>query len=177
MRLVIIESPYAGDVETNVEYARRCVRDSLERGEAPIASHLLYTQPGILDDNIPSERQWGIDAGLAWRKVAEASVVYSDYGISSGMKYGVKAAEESGKKVEWRSIGINPRKPASDRVTSDFSKPICNGCGQPIDWHHIPLDVPELETYGGMPRPKPPEIPAFPMPKTGWQRLREWWAT
>ena len=57
MRLVIIESPYAGDIEKNVEYARACVRDSLSRGEAPIASHLLYTQPGILKDEIPSERQ------------------------------------------------------------------------------------------------------------------------
>jgi hypothetical protein len=28
-RLVILESPYAGDVEANVAYARRCLRDSL----------------------------------------------------------------------------------------------------------------------------------------------------
>ena len=42
MRLVIIESPYAGDIEANVVSARACVRDSLSRGEAPIASHLLY---------------------------------------------------------------------------------------------------------------------------------------
>lgn len=45
MRLVILESPYAGNIEKNVAYARACVRDSLSRGEAPIASHLLYTQP------------------------------------------------------------------------------------------------------------------------------------
>jgi hypothetical protein len=104
MRLVIIESPFAGDVEANTEYARRCVRDSLSRGEAPIASHLLYTQPGILDDDVPSERQWGIDAGLAWRVVAEASVVYTDRGISRGMEYGIAAAEKAGKAIEYRSI-------------------------------------------------------------------------
>lgn len=68
MRLVILESPYAGDVEKHVAYARACVRDSLSRGEAPIASHLLYTQPGILRDEVSKERQWGIDAGLAWRR-------------------------------------------------------------------------------------------------------------
>ena len=56
MSLVIIESPYAGDIKANIAYARRAVRDSLERGEFPIASHLLYTQPGILNDDIPSER-------------------------------------------------------------------------------------------------------------------------
>lgn len=104
MKLVIIESPYAGDVEKNVEYARLCVKDSLSRGEAPIASHLLYTQPGILNDDIPEERQRGIDAGLAWLKVAEKSVVYADYGISSGMKYGIEAAKKSGIPVEFRYI-------------------------------------------------------------------------
>lgn len=104
MRLVIIESPFAGDVERNTEYARECVRHSLSLGEAPIASHLLYTQPGILDDDIPSERQWGIDAGLAWREVAQASVVYSDLGISKGMQYGIDAAVSAGIPVEFRNI-------------------------------------------------------------------------
>lgn len=104
MRLVILESPYAGDVARNIEYARRCVRDSLARGEAPIASHLLYTQPGILNDDDTAERQWGIDAGLAWRRVAEASVVYTDLGISRGMEYGIAAAKAAGIPVEFRSI-------------------------------------------------------------------------
>jgi hypothetical protein len=109
MRLVIIESPYAGDVERNVEYARACVRDSLSRGEAPIASHLLYTQPGILRDEVPEERQWGIDAGLAWRKVAEASVVYTDRGVTAGMEYGIAAAKKAGRPVEYRTLyGIRP---------------------------------------------------------------------
>ncbi|MFN7193016.1 MAG: DUF4406 domain-containing protein [Rhodospirillales bacterium] len=104
MRLVILESPYAGDIERNVEYARACVRDSLSRGEAPIASHLLYTQPGILRDEIDEERQWGIDAGLAWRRVAEASVVYEDYGISRGMEYGIAAALAAGVPIEYRNL-------------------------------------------------------------------------
>ena len=104
MRLVVVESPFAGDVEANIEYARACVRDSLLRGEAPIASHLLYTQPGILDDDIPAERQQGIDAGLAWRAVAQASVVYADRGISRGMEYGMAAAKAAGLPVEIRSL-------------------------------------------------------------------------
>lgn len=105
MRLVIIESPYAGDVDANVDYARRCVRDSLMRGEAPIASHLLYTQPGILDDGIPEERQRGIEAGLAWRVVAEATAVYTDRGITKGMQYGIDVAGLAGNPVEYRQIG------------------------------------------------------------------------
>ena len=104
MKLVIIESPYAGDIQKNIEYARAAVRDSLSRGESPIASHLLYTQEGILRDEVEEERQWGIDAGLAWRRVADASVVYADLGVSKGMEYGVAAAREAGIPVEYRKI-------------------------------------------------------------------------
>lgn len=107
MRLVIIESPFAGtplEVERNVAYARACVRDSLMQGEAPIASHLLYTQPGILIDDIPAERKLGISAGLEWRRVAEATVVYCDFGISPGMEHGIRLAQAAGNPVEYRTI-------------------------------------------------------------------------
>lgn len=104
MRLVILESPYAGDTEANVMYARACMRDSLQRGECPIAAHLLYTQDGILDDTIPAERACGIAAGLAWLRVAQASVVYVDRGISPGMLDGIQAAERAGVPVEMRRI-------------------------------------------------------------------------
>lgn len=90
MRKVILESPYAGFIQRNIEYARLCVKDSLLRGESPIASHLLYTQEGILNDSDPEERQLGMDAGLAWLSVADAHVFYIDYGYSSGMKYAMK---------------------------------------------------------------------------------------
>lgn len=104
MRLVIIESPYGGDVERNEEYARVAVRDCLRRGEAPFASHLLYTQPGILRDQDPVERMWGINAGLAWGVFADATVVYTDLGISDGMKLGIEHAGRYGRIVERRSL-------------------------------------------------------------------------
>lgn len=102
--LVILESPYAGNVEENVQYARAAIKDSLLRGEAPIASHLLYTQPGILNDENPDERRWGIDAGLAWGAVADKTVVYVDRGISSGMRYGIDRAKREGRPVEFRKL-------------------------------------------------------------------------
>lgn len=71
MKLVVIESPYAGDVTRNLRYARFCVKDCIRRGEAPIASHLLFTQPGILDDNVPEERVTGMNAGFAWARHAD----------------------------------------------------------------------------------------------------------
>lgn len=105
MRRIILESPYAGDIDANVAYARACLRDSLERGEAPIASHLLYTQPGVLVDGDPVERQWGINAGLAWGAQAEVTVAYIDRGISTGMRYGIAKAEAEGRPVEYRKLG------------------------------------------------------------------------
>ena len=104
MRLVIVESPFAGDIDKNISYARLCIRDSLLRGEAPIASHLLYTQPTILDDDVPEERRLGIFAGLSWLERADASVVYTDNGISDGMKYGIQRAEQAGIPVEYRKL-------------------------------------------------------------------------
>lgn len=105
MRLVIVESPYAGDVERNVAYARACLRDSLQRGEAPLASHLLYTQPGILDDDKPDERAHGINAGLEWGARADMTAVYTDLGVSRGMEFGIADALASARPVERRRLG------------------------------------------------------------------------
>lgn len=85
LRRVVVESPYAGDIESNVAYARRAVLDSVNRGEAPIASHLLFPEM-ILDDNVRVSRMIGIECGLAWHHVAEAVVFYVDRGMSRGMQ-------------------------------------------------------------------------------------------
>ena len=102
--LVIIESPFAGDVDTNIKYARACMRDSLNRGEFPFAMHLLYTQDGILNDDIPEERNRGIEAGLAWGKHASKTVVYTNLGITSGMEKGIQRAKEEGREIEYREL-------------------------------------------------------------------------
>lgn len=107
MRLVILESPYAGNIIQrwlNRRYARACVRDCLKRWDSPIASHLLFTQRGILRDNQPGERNLGIDAGLAWYAVASASVVYTDRGISPGMERGISRARLHGIPIEYRTL-------------------------------------------------------------------------
>lgn len=104
MKCVIVESPYAGDVETNVRYARACLRDCLLRGEAPFASHLLYTQDGILDDDDPDERALGIKAGLTIGGHFKKTVVYVDLGMSGGMWQGIKNAEECDREIEIRNL-------------------------------------------------------------------------
>jgi hypothetical protein len=104
--LVILESPYAANekhsVFDHVKYAQEALLDSLRRGEAPIASHLLYTQ--VLDDRIPEERKLGIGAGLAWRSVAQRAVFYTDLGWSSGMLYARNLYDETGVPYTLRTI-------------------------------------------------------------------------
>ncbi len=104
MKLVIIESPFAGDVVGNIQYARRALRHALQRGEAPLASHLLYTQRGVLDDNDPGERKLGIFAGLEWRKMAELQVFYTDRGWSGGMLAALRQAQLEEREYELRAL-------------------------------------------------------------------------
>jgi hypothetical protein len=83
------------------------MKDCFHRNEAPFASHALYTQPGVLDDTVPADRAQGIVAGLAWGLCAEASVVYVDRGISSGMREGVLAAMKVGREIEFRAFDLD----------------------------------------------------------------------
>ncbi len=106
MKRVILESPYAGDIEKNEKYARACLRDSLMRGESPIASHLLYTQPGVLNDLDVEERKLGINAGLEWGQVADLTAVYTDLGISRGMEQGIVRASDEERVIDMRRLPL-----------------------------------------------------------------------
>lgn len=105
MQRVIVESPYAGNIRLNLLYVRACMRDCLLRGESPYASHALYTQDGVLRDEVPEERQYGITAGFAWREASDKTVVYTDLGTSKGMEYGIAHAKELGHPIEYRELG------------------------------------------------------------------------
>jgi len=97
MKRVIIESPLAAPspegIARNVRYARLCMLDCLSRGEAPFASHLLYTQ--VWNDLNEELRAKGIAAGHAWYGGADACVIYTDFGESEGMAIGIEAAIHS----------------------------------------------------------------------------------
>lgn len=111
MRRIILESPFAGINQRirdrNARYLCACLRDSLLRDEAPFASHGLYTLPGVLWDDNPTERARGIRAGFAWRDLADATVVYTDYGITAGMRQGIEHARKLGRAIEERRLYTN----------------------------------------------------------------------
>lgn len=104
MKLVVVESPFAGDVEKNVAYLRACLRDCLLRGEAPFASHAIYTQPGVLDDSKPDDRKLGIQAGFEWSRYAHLVAVYGDLGITPGMQKGIDFYSLFGIPIEYRKL-------------------------------------------------------------------------
>lgn len=110
--LVVIESPLSSPTiegwVRNKKFARACMRDSLARGEAPYASHLIYAQEGILDDDVADERALGMYAGFVWGDKADYIVCYDDLGISSGMAAGLQKHRDVGKRVEVRTLGYIP---------------------------------------------------------------------
>lgn len=112
MRIVVLESPFAGkgptaihrwfDARRKRRYARDALWDCLNRGEAVVASHLLYTQ--VLDDRDSVDRHMGVTAGHEFFRVCDLVVVYTDLGISQGMKQGMAAAHAEGIPIVRRSI-------------------------------------------------------------------------
>ena len=129
--LVIVESPYAPTEEQlkeanavfnikspnlkhdpvykklinkNLESARQCCHWVFEQGGVPFASHLFYTQEGMLDDTNKDERNKGIEAGFFIGGFAEKVCVFYDKGISKGMKLGVQKALERDQDIEFVSL-------------------------------------------------------------------------
>lgn len=104
---VYIESPFKSqnDEERKVfaDYLARAIKDSFKRGEAPFASHGFYTL--FLNDDIPRERELGINCGLSWQSQAQLVVIYQDFGISKGMWEGIHNAYRLGIDTQHRNIG------------------------------------------------------------------------
>jgi hypothetical protein len=131
MKLVVVESPYQSDDGNPVEfieYARACLAFCLRHGAAPFASHLLYTQPGVLDDQIQDERRLGMEAGFLWANHASERWVFTDFGITEGMERGIRLGETLRQKIErielgpdWQEKWLGPTK------TRNFGRCSCDG--------------------------------------------------
>jgi len=112
VRRILVETPAVTATTVvpgrNVTYARRAMRDALERGEAPLMPDVLYLLSGVVDEDVPTDRALGLLAGYTWAAHAEAVVVYMDYGISPAVAEAVDNAKALGLEVEYRLIGVNP---------------------------------------------------------------------
>ncbi len=87
--LVYIFSPYSGEIETNVEAAKRYSRLAVDKGCIPLTPHLLF--PQFLDDDIPEERELGLFFGNALMSKCSEVWVFGER-ISAGMESEIKRA-------------------------------------------------------------------------------------
>ena len=87
--IVYICSPYAGDIEKNVNAAQGYSRFAVDKGFIPVAPHLLF--PQFLNDADPDERELGLFFGNAlMSKCAEVWVFGNN--ITAGMTAEIKRA-------------------------------------------------------------------------------------
>jgi hypothetical protein len=81
-KIVYIASPYAGNVEQNVEFAIEACKYAIQLGCTPVAPHLMY--PQMLDDSAPNERTLGLELGKRLLATADEIWLCGDK-ISDGM--------------------------------------------------------------------------------------------
>ena len=93
MKLIYVASPYKGNIEKNIEYAKEACRYVLNQGNAFFCPHLLY--PQILDDNNPEERRLGINIGKEFLAKCDELWAFGGH-ISHGMFEEIEFARKIG---------------------------------------------------------------------------------
>lgn len=102
MLKVVVISPFRGNTDLNLQYAMACMKDCIDRDEAPFASHVLY--PLILEDSDPDERETGMSCGQEWMLAADLVAVYTDMGVSTGMQNDLDFARNHNIRVMYRTL-------------------------------------------------------------------------
>ena len=99
--LVYIASPFAGDMERNLERARGYCRLAVSKGCIPLAPHLLY--PQFMDDETSETRELGIFFALVLLGKCDEIWVFGER-ISEGMSREIAKAERRGISIRyWNS--------------------------------------------------------------------------
>jgi hypothetical protein len=104
MKRIFICSPYAGDIEHNLQYARAGCGEAVANGLAPFAPHLLY--PQFLIDNSMAARNSGIKCGLAFLDVCDELWLMDKFGVSEGMQRELIWAQKHGISIQRRDVKI-----------------------------------------------------------------------
>lgn len=92
--IVYICSPYAGDIEKNVERARLYSRFAVEEGCIPLTVHLIY--PQFMNEENPAERELALRFGNVLMSKCAQVWVFAGYGISAGMAGEIEHAQNKG---------------------------------------------------------------------------------
>ena len=106
--LIYIASPYAGEVEKNIAFAKAACRYAMAEGHTPVAVHLLY--PQLLDDNDPAQRASGLTMGHRVLAACDELWVCGEC-ISTGMVLEITEAEK---------LGIPIREVSAEQIQGGF---------------------------------------------------------
>ena len=102
--MIYVCSPFRGDTENNVKFARECCKKVLNAGLIPYAPHLFF--PQFLNDNDPIERELGLHAGLSVMRYCDELWVFGET-ITQGMQAEIEYAHKTGKGVKYLGQGCN----------------------------------------------------------------------
>lgn len=102
MQRIFVCSPFRGNTQANLVIARALGRYVfLELKAIPVVPHTSFTS--MLDDNIELERNLGISAGHNLMETCHQFLLYSQKGISSGMREDIKWAEGMKLDITWKN--------------------------------------------------------------------------
>lgn len=96
--LVYICSPFAGDVENNVNMARVYSRFAVRNACIPLAPHLLF--PQFMDDSVPAERSIALFMGMVLLGKCEQIWVFGNT-ISKGMAAEIEKAKKKNMPIRY----------------------------------------------------------------------------
>lgn len=86
---IYICSPLRGDIERNIQRAVGYSRFVFGMGGVPLAPHVIFT--AFLDDNIPAEREAGLELGLQLMRRCDELWVFGSR-VSAGMAMEIENA-------------------------------------------------------------------------------------
>ena len=104
MKRVYICSPLRGDIEGNIEKAKKYCKLALDKGYLPIAPHVYFTQ--FLNDRRPAERAQGLELGLELLNICNEIWVFG--AASEGMKAEIDLAESLRMEIRYNSAIEDP---------------------------------------------------------------------
>ena len=96
--LVYVCSPFSGDVEVNIENARRYSRFAVDSGCIPITPHLFF--PQFMRDDDPKERNLAIFMDIVLLTKCAELWVFGER-ISTGMSLEIEKAKRRGMPIRY----------------------------------------------------------------------------
>ena len=137
MSVVMIESPYSGNIDRNIRYLALCGFDSgILHDECSYASHGLMTQHPRSKNLFISDydkkwdvftREQAIEMSQRIRKRCDKTVFYVDLGWSSGMKAAKEYCIKNNLPYEERNLNIRRLSRKVEFCSKDFCNAILGG--------------------------------------------------